>query len=116
MFTWYEAPIYVECAPKDIILTIKGGYQENRVSIFVQIEHMKMSNVYSISLFDKAGEAGRHIEDYLRDKHLTRLQKLVDGLPKTWTYFRSWAVHKAPELDSFLPFGSEIAFPPPSNS
>lgn len=116
MFIWYEAPIEVESCPKDVILTIKGGYQENRVSIFVQIEHMQKPDVHTISLFDKAGEAGRHIEDYLRDKHLTRLQKLVDGLPKTWTYFRSWAVHKSPELDSFLPSCPETSFLPPSNS
>lgn len=116
MFIWYEAPISIENCPKDVIITIKGGYQENRVSVFVQIEHMQRSDVYSISLFDKAGDAGRHIEDHLRDKYLTRLQKLVDGLPKTWPYFRSWAVHKEPQLDAFLPFGSEISLPPPSNS
>lgn len=116
MFIWYETPIEIESCPKDIIITIKGGYQENRVSIFVQIEHMHKPDIHTILLFDKAGEAGRHIEDYLRDKHLMRLQKLVDGLPKTWTYFRSWAVHKAPELEPFLPLGPEIVLPPPSNS
>jgi hypothetical protein len=100
---WYEKDLPLDGNPSNLIITVRGHYDQSRVSIAIEFERVDLDGTHAIEIFNKAGEPGRHIVDSLQASHLLRLQKLIDALPKTWPYFRSWAISKSPDLDSFLP-------------
>ncbi len=99
---WYENELKVANQPLDVILSVRGHYDQSRVSINIEIERLTSNEVCVITLFSKAAEAGRHVKDSLRASYLFRLQKLLDKTPKTWDLFRPWAVQLNPSLEIFL--------------
>ncbi len=102
MFTWYEKDIQINGQPEGLIISIRGEFHEERVSISIDVEHISKPGLFKIPLYDKAGEGGRHTQDFLQSRHLLRLQKLLDKAPKTWDLFRPWAAHLNPSLETFL--------------
>jgi hypothetical protein len=104
MYTWYEKEIQLLGQPDGLLLSVRGSFDQNRVKIVVEVEHMEKDSKFSVVLYDKAGEAGRHTEDSLQARYLFRLQKCVDSVPKTYAVFRPWAVRANPGLEWFLPF------------
>lgn len=102
MFTWFEKDIQIDRQPNGLILSIRGTFHEERVTISIDIEHIVQPGLFKIVLYNKASESGRHTQDFLQSKHLLRLQKLLDKTPKTWDLFRPWAVQLNPSLEIFL--------------